>query len=79
MAASLISVDIFAIIFPLVHAFGYFIALFSINIIIGALISGLTVAVILLNLVFTDKFRKLEKEMLTAKEAFSRTIDAAVI
>ncbi len=78
MATSLISVDIFAILFPLVHAIGYFIALYSINFIVGVLISGLTIAVILLNLVFTDKFRSLEKEKLTGKEYFTRTIDSAV-
>ncbi len=77
-ATSLISINIFAILFPLVHAIGYFIVLFSINFIVGALIAGLTIAVVLLNLVFTDKFRRLEKKILTAKEDFTRTIDAAV-
>ncbi len=77
-ATSLISMDIFAILFPLVHAVGYFIALFSINYVIGALISTLTMVVIFLNLFFTNEFRKLEKEALAAKENYTRTMDGAI-
>ena len=78
MATKVISEDLFAILFPLVHAIGYFIALFVVNPLIGGLVSGLTITIILLNLLFVNKFNKLEKEVLSAKEDFTRITDTAV-
>ena len=77
-ATNLISGDLFAVFFPLVHATGYFIALFSINCVIGGMIAGLTVAVMLLNLFFMNQFRGAERETLAAKEKFAGIADAAI-
>ncbi|MFR5073528.1 MAG: ABC transporter ATP-binding protein, partial [Bianqueaceae bacterium] len=78
MMVNIISADLFAILFPLVHAIGYFIALFAINVIIGGLVSSLTVAIIFLNWVFINKFKQLEKETLAAREDFVRITDTAI-
>ena len=78
MAASLPGGDLFGILFPLVHAVGYFIALFAVHALIGALVSGLTVAVMALNLLFVNRFRRLESESLAAREALTRSVDTAV-
>ena len=77
-AANLISGDLFAVFFPLVHAIGYFISLFSINRVIGGMIAGLTIAVMLLNLFFMNQFRGVERETLAAKEKFVGITDAAI-
>ncbi|MFQ9799640.1 MAG: hypothetical protein ACLR23_12745 [Clostridia bacterium] len=49
MMVNIISADLFAILFPLVHAIGYFIALFAINVVLWGLVSSLTVAIIFVN------------------------------
>ncbi len=78
MMVRIISEDLFAILFPLVHAVGYFIALFAVNLLIGALVSGLTIAIILLNWIFVNKFQQLEKSALAAREDFVRMTDTAI-
>ena len=75
MAASIPGGDLFGILFPLVHAVGYFIALFAVHALIGALVSGLTVGVMALNLLFVNRFRRLESESLAAREALTRSVD----
>ena len=78
MMVHMISNDLFAILFPLVHAVGYFIVLFIINAIIGTLVASLTVAVIFLNWIFVNKFKQLEKESLTVHEDYVRVTDTAI-
>lgn len=78
MMVNMIANDLFAVLFPLVHAVGYFIALFAVNLLIGALVSGLTVAIILLNWIFVNKFQRLERTALAAREDFVRMTDTAI-
>ena len=77
-AASIPAGDLFGILFPLVHAVGYFIALFAVHALIGAIVSALTAAIIALNLVFVNRFRALEEASLEKREAFARSVDTAV-
>lgn len=60
------------------HAVGYFIALFAVHALIGAIVSALTAAIIALNLVFVNRFRALEVASLEKREAFARSVDTAV-
>lgn len=71
MSAQIVSYDIFGVIYPLIVGIGYMGAVLLADFRIGFLMILLGVTVILLNFLFVRKMKRVQAEILQAKEAYA--------